>query len=400
MSLLCLEARNFRLLLLFVGALFLPTLAEADEFRLLPSFAESLSYNDNIFLDSSHMEHDFISTTSGGLQLLDKTERLDLDVSARIDQLLYRDNTSLNSTDQFYIGNLRYSLSPKFSLSARGTYTLDSRPDRDLEVTGLPLTAVREKRYSFGTSGSYAVTDKTIASLSYDHTQDLFNSRGFRSFSDLRYDAGSLSFTHDFTQFVRPTKGILSMGYVNYVYGTTEVNNYQATVGVRHSYQEKWSILMDAGLSYTESTFPSSPLTDVTRTQWGAVGHATLDYRGEHAHATFTAGHELLPATGIGTTERTFVIFAISRRFAYELSGRLSAGYFYNNNTSTTSSFSSTRTNSQTMNISPGMRYEFNRDTFLEASYFFTRIDDDIANTTINRNLFLIRFFIQHTLME
>jgi hypothetical protein len=394
---LCLEARNLRLLLFFAGVLFLPTLVEADEFRLLPSFAQSLSYNDNILLESSNVQHDFISTTSGGLQLLDKTERLNLDVSARVDQLLYRDNTSLNSTNQFYLGSIRYSLAPKLSLSARGSYLLDYQPDRDLEVTGLPLTAAREKRYSFGASGDYVLTDKTTASLSYDHTEDLFNGRGF---SDLRYDRGALSFTRDLTQFVRPTKGILSMGYVHYVYGTTEVSSYQATVGVSHSYQEKWSILVDAGPRYTESTFPSSLLTDETRTGWGAVGHATFHYRGEVTDASFAAGHELLPATGIGTTERTFVIFAISRRFAYELRGTLSAGYFYNNNTSTTSSLSRTRTNSQTMNISPGIRYEFNRDMFLEASYRFTRIDEDAPNTTINRNLFLIRFFIQHALME
>jgi hypothetical protein len=392
-----LEARCLRLLLFFVSVLFLPTFVEADEFRLLPFFSQNLSYNDNILLESSNIQHDFISTTSGGLHLLDKTERLNLDVSARIAQVLYRDNTDFNSTNQFYLGSLRYSLTPKLSLSTRGTYVLDSQPDSQLDVTGLALTAAREKRYSFGATGDYVLTDKTIASLSYDHTQDLYNSRAF---SDLRYDGGALSFTHALTRFVRPTKGILSMGYINYVYGTTKANSYQGTVGVSHSYQEKWSILVDAGLSYTESTFPSSPLTDVTRNQWGAVGHAKLHYTGEVADASFTAGHELSPATGIGTTERTSVILAISRRFAYELRGRLSAGYFYNTNTSTTSSRSSNRTDSQTMSISPAMRYEFNRDMFLEGSYTFTRIEDHVDNTTTNRNLFLIRFFIQHALME
>ena len=107
--------------LLFVMML-LPPAAWADEFRLLPSVAEKTEYNDNIFVapnnaPASQKYHDFISTTSGGLELLSNTERAALDVNARVDQLFYRDNPGFNSTDQFYKAALRYSFTPRLSVS-------------------------------------------------------------------------------------------------------------------------------------------------------------------------------------------------------------------------------------------------------------------------------------------
>ena len=106
--------------------------------------------------------HDFISTTSGGLQLLANTEKLNVDFTGRVDQLFYRDNPNFNSTDQFYKASLSYSVSPKLSLSLRGEYDRDSRPDRELFTSGLVLNALRREVSSEGFTGNYALTDKTL----------------------------------------------------------------------------------------------------------------------------------------------------------------------------------------------------------------------------------------------
>ena len=131
------EARLLRfpkpalLLVLLFAAAFSPPLLHADEFQLLPSVAEKGEYIDNLFLapTGSSKLHDFISTTSAGLHLLDNTEQLNMDLTGRVDSLLYRDNPSFNSTDQFYNGSLSYAFSPKFALAFKGVYDRASSPD-------------------------------------------------------------------------------------------------------------------------------------------------------------------------------------------------------------------------------------------------------------------------------
>ena len=107
----------------FLAAALLPLAAEADEFRLLPSVSEELRYNDNVFFDSRHQIHDYISYTMGGLELVDNTERLNLDLSAKGAQSLYKDNTDLNAADLLTNGTARYSLTTKLALSGRVNYT-------------------------------------------------------------------------------------------------------------------------------------------------------------------------------------------------------------------------------------------------------------------------------------
>ena len=85
-----------------------------------------------------------------------------------------------------------------------------------------------------------------------------------------------------------------------------------------------------------------------------------------------------------------------------------SAGFFINK--SGQAQFAATPLNFVTFNIAPALRYEFgrerpggsqfSRDMFVEASYTFTRFEDKEANTTANRNFFMVRFFAQHALLE
>ena len=126
---------------LFLTAALLPSLLHAEEFHLYPSIAQKLEYTDNLLITPTQQLHDFISTTSGGLQLLTKTEMMNLDVSARVDELLHKDNPGLDSTDQFYKAYLGLVPSDKFRFTLRGTFNRDSRADREFYTSGVVLNA-------------------------------------------------------------------------------------------------------------------------------------------------------------------------------------------------------------------------------------------------------------------
>ena len=52
------------------------------------------------------------------------------------------------------------------------------------------------------------------------------------------------------------------------------------------------------------------------------------------------------------------------------------------------------------MRISPGIRYEFDKDKAIEASYTYNRTKYNVSNTDAQRNTFFVRFRIQHHLFE
>ncbi len=120
---------------------------------------------------------------------------------------------------------------------------------------------------------------------------------------------------------------------------------------------------------------------NVTSTGRGFVGKATLAYAGEKTTANLASGRDVMPAYGsLGAVERTFVTADISRKFTYELSGSLSGGYFLNK--SEAGQFSATAINSETVYGTAGIRYQFNRDMYMEGSYNYVWIDNKAANPT------------------
>ncbi len=407
------RANPLFLLFFLCVAVFPPSLVHADEFRLLPSFAEKFEYNDNLFIAPANLTpnqkiHDFISTTSGGLHLLSNTERMNFDFTGRVDQLLYRDNPNLNSTDQFYKAALRYSVTPDLSLSLRGAYDRDSRPDRELFTSGLVLNGARREVSSEGITADYSLTDKTLSSLSYDHGEYWYRSSHFVS---MTYDAANLGFVRDLTDFVNNLKGRLNVGYTHYMFTGLTTDNYEATTGFEYALHEKWTFLLDGGARYTQSAFQAQQIVgvlgpfvfvstqNVTTTGSAPIGTARLSYKGETTTAELSANRDVMPAYGsIGTLERTAITFNVKQKFTYELSGSLYGGYFLNK--SKAAQFSATPLDFTTWYASPSIRYDFNKDMYLEGSYIFIQADNNIASTTAYRNQVMLRLFVQHAIME
>src|SRR5512143_3941426 len=87
-----------------VQVLMLGAAALADEFKVTPSVAVRQEYNSNIFFDSRDEKDDFITRVKPGLELLERTERIDLRLAGFVIPYVYWDNDNLNSVDQDYSG--------------------------------------------------------------------------------------------------------------------------------------------------------------------------------------------------------------------------------------------------------------------------------------------------------
>jgi len=354
------------------------------------------------------MKHDFIATISPGLELTNRTERLDTRLSAQINNLIYYDNNELNSVDQDYTGRLRYRMTPRMDVSAEAGYTRDSRSDRDIEKTGLVLSTATRHRQHYSLSGQYMPSEKTAATVSYAYDQDDFDDSGF---DDSRSHSTNLGFTHNISDLIPQTLGRMNLGYARYEFSDTTVDNYTWTIGASRDFTEIFSLLVDFGVRYTRSEtevqkrVPLEPFffriikDEEKSTGWGGVGQVALSYRGELTDGSLSFFQDVRAASGrTGATERTALVCKIGRRFTEKLRGNLSAGYYLNN--SEGDDFAVEEIDEKTLRCQTRARYEFTKDIALEASYTFTTIRDSEEHSTTNRNLVFMRAVFQYPLLE
>ena len=381
--------------------------AKSDEFKLIPSLGLSEQYNDNLLLTERNKKDDFITSISPGLELSDRTERLDLNLSGHVSGLVYARNEELNDIDYDGRGRLLYSINPNLKFSAGGGLWKISSPGEVLEPTGLVTRATQNYKYYFGSDLEYTITEKTKTSLSYSYERYDYEYGNVLDILDTTTEAhgASIGFIHDLSQYFSNTAGRMNLGYSYYQYRDRTVDYYYGTIGMSRALNEKWAILLDLGPSYTRSELKVEGLASIpggikeTEKGTGLFGRATLTYRGEKTSGDLTFSHRLEPGSGtVGVTENTFLTLGVAHRFTYELSGRLSTGYYINK--AERGEFSIVGIDEATFRISPAVRYEFTKDIALEASYNYTLVKDRLADTEAKRNLFMINFIIQCPLFE
>lgn len=384
--------------------------ARGDEMKFTPFASLKQEYNDNIFLDSQGIKSDFITTFSPGLEFSDTSERLDTALSLRFNGILYAHNDNLSAIDQDYRGRLNYLLTPRTRISGTASYTLDSQPDRDLETTGLVLAPVKRHRQSYSFAVERSLTEKTVLALNYAYQQDDYNNPRF---TDIKWHSAELSLIHDMDSLVRNMRGSINFGYSRYDFTGSGVDDYSVTFGIDKALTELWGFQASAGGRYTVTKYQAVqyelvpfippyyyyvvavPVSQTSR-EWGFVGQLALTYKSETSNGSLSFSSDLQPASGqaAGTTIRTGVTAEARKRFTYELSAAISVGYYHNK--SNRGAFSGQRINEDTILATPSIRYDFDKDMYIEASYRYTKLFDNVDSTDADRNIVFVRFNYQY----
>ena len=382
--------------------------AWCDQLQVLPSLAVGQEYNNNIFFDARDEEDDFVNTISAGLELSERTERLGAGLSALIERIAYAHNEQFDDVDQQYSGRLGYNLTPKLGLSTDAGYLRDSTPDRDIETTGIFFGTEVRKRWDWSVLGDYALSETTAISLS-----STYGSEDFEQVqqNDSESYSVNLGLTHNLSGVLSSSVAQVDLGYSRYDFTGSDVANYQGTIGMSHSFNEKLSLAADVGGRYTRSEFevlrlepvgPSSfrvvPDVEETR-EWGGVYHVTLSYAGEFTNASLGVEQGLYPASGTGEVAvRDSVVFEASRRLTEKLSVNLFAAYFLNQSDEDEPRFRGI--DEETFRIRPWLGYGFTKDLTLEATYAFTRLIDRKADTETDQSIVFLRLRYQYPLFD
>ncbi len=392
-------------LVIILCAVSFPGIGRADEIKLTPSVAVKEEYNDNILYGSSETQKDFYTTFSPGLTFLEKTERLQMDLSGRAERRIYSKYSELNATDQFYNGSGQYSLTERLGITGRAEYSQDSRPDRDLETTGLAFTGVTRYRQSYGFGSNYLLSEILLATFSYDYSNDTYNDPRY---SDMEAHVFGMGVVHDLNYFMQKTQARTNIKYARYNIPNLRLDNYEWTAGINRALDEKWNLLIDVGLRYTDSSFTYAEFIPIppfytnryeNNQDWGAVGQLALTYKGLKNSGDVRINHDIMPASGqSGTTERTSFLFNLTTRLTYEFRCALSGGYFMNK--SQAGQYSVQQIDETSIWISPDLIYEYSKDVSFSFSYSYNKTYYHITNTDAERNVFQIRYKIQHDLFH
>ena len=379
--------------------------AAAEGFNLIPSIALREEYNDNVFFSVQDQSDDFITTVSPGLGLLDTTERLDLSLSGRLDAIYYADLTELDAVDQHYVGHLGYQLTERLGLLTDAWYIKDSRPDRDILETGLVQSAQPRRRKFAGLGADYRTGENTSNNLFYRYEESDFEDVDL---VDSKIHTIDYQLTWDARRVFTETIGKLSLGYANADFSTSRVETFSATLGADWKATELWHLMLDLGARYTTTDFVTVEVippfnTLVTRTDTtsdlSGVGKATAVYDGLYTYINLAVLHDIREARGRGgTAYRTELTGWAGYRLTEKFRLTLSAGYYLNRTQQGTVAI--VEVDEQTLRIRPGLQYEFTEDLILEAAYKYTRIEDDIDNTTADQNMVFAQIYWQWPIFE
>jgi len=383
----------------------------ADERRIIPSVAVTQEYISNLFWTANNEQDDFINTVSPGLELVERTERLDARLRGVMDLTSYFEFDELNSVDHDYLGTVSYYLTPTLQVSGEAQYVKDSRTDRLVEETGLAVGAATLEREHYKAGGQWTVTEKTAVGLSYTYGEDDYDTDRFTS-----YDANTftLDLTHNLGTYFPETVGLLNLSYTKYNFPTSTENYYALTIGAEKKLRETWSLLAYAGPRFTRAKYETTrrvyvlyPIvyyltpTEETEKDWGVAANVDLKYKGEVTRASLAFSEDVLPATGsVGgtTTERSTVKFNITRRLTEKFRAGLFARFFRNKADAKVATIREIDENN--FYISPRLFYEFTRDITLEARCSFAYIDDKVNNQNIYRNAAFVRLLFAYPLFE
>jgi len=405
------EHKSCFIFILFI--LLSPSLLWGNEFRLIPSVSLKEEYNDNVLLSTDTVKTDYITTLSGGIELVNRTDRFHTDLLLRLDQLEYAKNNEFSATDQLYKGKFRYLATPRLNISTEAGFMRKSNPNLDIETTGIVLQPKPWNQIFSSLNADYQLNENTAGMLSYAYNRGYYENTNSGEDTSHEVNAGLI---YDFGKYLPAVKGRMNMGYL-YDHGPDfRIDNITGTIGFSNEFNEMWSILIDSGIrrtwsesQMTQQVFVPGDLDipphfqSVQRTvdndDWGWVGTASLQYAGERSNGIITYSRDIKPTQGLnGAAERNALTLSARHQFTHGLTVFFSAGY--SQYKSDRSEFSAETIDQETFRVKPRICYEFSKNISSEAYYSYNMVEYPESNTSAEAHIVAIALRVQHPLFE
>jgi len=388
----------------------IPSYAFSANFNLTPSLKVREEYNDNIFFEYADTVDDYITTVTAGLELMERTDQLDLSLKGSVSPYFYADNSEWDDVDQNYIGKIKYEVNSYLNVNADAGYNVSNRPDRDIDLTGLVQSNNRRKRQSYGLGADYELTQYSAMAVFFKYSKDEFDNGNILNQDQKDYRTG-LNFVHDISQLWEETTGQFNIQFEKFDFETSDADNYFATIGIQHKFSSSVSLLIDGGVVYTDTDYlttqrvfvpPAMTQTNIVEANnksYSGSGQIVLDMQGEFTRGSATLRYGITPASGRGqTVQRTDGILNIRRELAEMLSVGISGGYYHNQ--ADKDEYSANEIDEDAYYAQPTIKWEIFERFKLELGYRFTYIDDHAESNDRKQNMVYLQAGYELPLFE
>ncbi len=410
--------------------------ATADTLKFEPWLTLEQEYSDNTLFTANNPQSDNITTLSPAFSVKKRTTRLDGDITAAVDAVLYQELDDLNAIDKRTLASLSYLFTERLKLGISGGYIEDSRADREVGETGLIFSGDREQiRSNF--SGQYNFSEITIVEASFGYFNEKIDSSDvatlFSDNEDNNTFNARLSASHNISKIVRNTTALFDISYMNYksdspniraiaynelpdeilvVIADPEDSNYpellrhflsksnydvwNISAGFSKEMTERLSYFIKSGASCVVSDEASSlsiTSSDTTLysasssldapTTWGWLLFSGMSYKGVYDRIDATISRDVQTASSLnGTTERSGFSLKYTRSFTEKLSARLS-GNFYLNQSDRVS-----RSDIDELTINTGAGFTYNLSKLWKGSldWNYTKVEERDSDIEKDRN--------------
>jgi opacity protein-like surface antigen len=349
-----------------------------------------------VFFAPRDEEDDFITTVSPGLELVNRTERLDLGVQGRFNWLKYEENDDLTTWNWLFDGNLRYRVTQRMTISADAIYEKDSRPDRDISDTGLILNTSDRESHRYGAGAEYEWSQITRSDVAYSYQQANYDDP---QLTDAQWHDVDLGVTHDLNYVIPRLNGRATLGYEHYDFDGSRMENCRGSVGIIYELTHLLSLTADIGARYSTPDFEAGATRADDDDTWGPLGQLRLSYEGRYDAASLWVYRDVRVAGGrAGLAESTAIIADASHRFTSELSLYVVTGYYWNQ--ADEGELANRDLDEETFRVSPGLRYDITEHVSIEVSYTFDYVKNKEADTEAHRNLVFAWLRIHYPLLD
>lgn len=369
--------------------------ARADDFKITPSVALRQEFNSNLFFSFNDETDDYITTLIVSVAAENRTERLDFKLDASARPFFQEENDELNAVDQTYQGRMGYRLTERLQTSGNVSYRVDNRPDRDVADTGLLFSTDRRDWWHVSAGAGYTLNEITAASLNYSY-DDIGWDAPLAAREDSRGHAVQLSITRNIGRWLEETTGLLTLGYSDWNYETSDTGTVFGSLGVDSALTETLNLRADIGGRYVNSTFETVELVlippglivprvvEKSNAGWGAIGSAGIAYRGERTTAGLNISTDLRTQGGATPSVLTRLTGSLDHRVLKDLRVGLTSGVYRNK--ADREDFSFRQIDTLTYRIGPRVRWEFWDDVALDGAYTFAYVDDEVAGGSRNQH--------------
>lgn len=353
--------------MLILAFLFFPAkIAMAYDYTANISLSLSEEYNDNIFLEPSDRDSDFITYISPGIDLSIRSVNSELRLGYYPTFSIYSSHDELNDTAHRFTANGSFKLSERLNFTLSDTFVKSSEASDIRTIPDIgPITGRLERRlHTISGNISYRLRDNLSYILGASYSDTDYKEAGL---SEVKTYSGSMGLSYRHSE--RTTLSA-NARYIKYDYRPdSDATGQDYSLGITYLITPTLTLGLTGGATITK-------IEDTGELDTGFSGGVELTKRLKRGEAALSFRQAVIAGveTGVPLRNRT-VSLRLTRPITNQLAASITASY---------SNFKSIETNDYDTNetlLSTDLTYSLRPWASLALSYSYVNSDDKIVNT-------------------